>query len=184
MGGNRGSQQAPFGLWRELLRSWMGWGHREALSDVVAWNTTSQSSLTPKPRQVVLFEGWSSHYGLLHSLHISFCVCVYVCFRVWRGQWDKGACFEYEHMQLGKHTFCIEDVIFFAFIDIKVSISLSIFLTSPFLLLCGAQWVWQLVICAPKWIIPSVKLVICAFKLFNLCSWNNNLCPQTNRTNH
>lgn len=98
-----------FGLWRELFRSWMGSGHREALADVVAWNTTSQGSLTPKPRQVVLFEGWSSHYGFSHALHISFCVCVciwvYVCFCV-AGSVGWGAHIELAHLApLDRHAY-------------------------------------------------------------------------------
>lgn len=42
-----GKPAGTFELWRELLRFWMGSGHWEALIDVLAWNTTSQSSVTP-----------------------------------------------------------------------------------------------------------------------------------------
>lgn len=89
-----GKPAGTFRLWRELLKFWMGWGHREALGDVVAWNPTSQGSLSPRLRQVVLFEGWISHYGFQHSLHLSFCVYLYVnvcvffvrgCFSMVRG---------------------------------------------------------------------------------------------------
>lgn len=88
--GTGGSQQAPLGLWRELLGFWMGWGHREAPSDGVAWNTTSQGSLTPKAEAGCSFGRLKlynlSSFPFCECVHVNvsvcvFCVCGWVSFQ-------------------------------------------------------------------------------------------------------